>query len=66
MFIYLQSSWKLALRNSFKKFRRGSLKEDAYNENSAPQAKRLRVTQSDDPDITEDDYDNAVQELKGW
>jgi len=62
---FLQSSWKLSLRNAFKNFRCGSSKENENNsENSAPQAKRIRIMESDETDITEEEYD-AVLLLKG-
>lgn len=61
----MQTCWKLGLRNSFKNFRRGHQQEGQPD--TEPPAKRRRLYQDDDDqeDITQEEYDNTVKNLKG-
>lgn len=62
----MQSSWKLSLRTAFKNFRRGFLKENTATDKSAlPPAKRLKYSSIDKPDISEEEYEDAVKQLQG-
>ena len=65
-----QSTWKMGLRNSFKNFRR-DLKEENSDDTSVP-TKRPRLMdenlaeeESTEDDLTEEEYDEAVEELQG-
>ena len=66
VFYHMQSSWKLSLQNSFKNFRWGYMKKNATSDESAPPpTKRLKVCCIDEPDITEEEYHDAVKQLQG-
>lgn len=57
-------SWKLALRNSFKNFRKSYLK-DNESKTSLPPPKCLRIYTGDEVDITEEEYEDAIKQLQG-
>ena len=55
-----QASWRLSLRNSFKNFRRKG--SDCQNEE--PPSKRMKFHLEDAPEISEEEYEEAIQNLK--
>ena len=56
----------MALRNSFKNFRRGCTKENDQSISKEPATKRKRVEPSDNgEEISESEYDDAIQTMKG-
>jgi len=61
----LQSTWKLGLRNSFKNIRRGLQKEVQPTDDGPPPKRRRVDHRDDDEEITQDEYDGIVQNLKG-
>lgn len=64
-FNHVQSSWKLSLRNSFKNFRRGFLKEKGIRDESAPPPPKRLKHCNDEPDISQEEYERAVKQLQG-
>ena len=55
----------MALRNSFKNFRRGCTKEKDQSVSSGPTTKRKRMESTDnEEEISESEYDEAVQTMK--
>lgn len=62
---YLQGSWKLSLRNSFKNYRRDRVDDDD-DTTSTPPSKRKRSTVVIDviDDITDEDYEDALLKLQ--
>ena len=59
---HIQGSWKIALRNAFKNFRRDS----PSGESASPPAKRIRLAEEEfnEEEITEDEYEVAVKQIK--
>ena len=52
------------MRTSFKNFRRSYLKEHKCKKSSTPST-RLRVYGGDEPEITEEEYQDAIRQLHG-
>jgi len=61
----MQSTWKLGLRTAFKNFRRGYLKKSVNDKSLSPPSKRVKICNVDEPDITEEEYEDAIKELQG-
>lgn len=61
-----QGSWKLSLRTGFKNFRRhyDEKPEDEEVTGTEPPPKRLKLYNGEEPDIGEDEYEAAVEELQ--
>lgn len=53
----------MGLRHSFKNFRRRYEKEN--DESAQPASKHLRLDDTDQPDISQEEYDEAIKELQG-
>ena len=62
----LQSSWTLALRNSFKNFQKGcSKKKTEEASDPEPQPKRVKLHTGDEEEyIDDDEYQEALEKLK--
>ena len=58
--VYFQASWRLSLRNSFKNFRRKG--SDCHHDE--PPSKRMKFHLKDLPEITEEEYEEAIENLK--
>ena len=50
---------------SFKNFKRGYLKKPSNDDSAEPPRKQLKWSNIDSPDITEEEYENAVKDLQG-
>ena len=57
--VYFQASWRLSLRNSFKNFRRKG--SDCHHDE--PPSKRMKFHLKDLPEITEEEYEEAIENL---
>ena len=53
------------MRTSFKNFRRGYKKHTTNDESLSPPSKRVKVCDADEPDISEEEYEEAIKELHG-
>ena len=65
--IFLQGSWKLALRNAFKNFRKKLPKKKGSKNSSStgePSSKRLRLCNQGEADIDDEEYEQAVDHLR--
>ena len=61
----LQGSWRLALQNSFKNFRKGcSKKKTEEASDPEPQPKQVKLHTGDEEDIDDDEYQEALEKLK--
>ena len=61
----MQSSWKLSLQNSFKNFRRGFSKKNATSDETVPPPAKCLKHGIDEPDITLEEYEEAIKQLQG-
>ena len=55
----------MGLRTSFKNFRRGHKRHSDNDESLSPPSKRVKVCILDEPDINEEEYEEAIKELQG-